>query len=118
MSDKYIIIFSILFFVVEYAVSNRMIDKLCKVQIQKKYPDSICHAASNPESCSSSCKKQAEMKCGRGRPNMIQKLQCRKQRNRMGLFSCCCRVDCNGLCLIHFNYNIHENIQCLCFLLK
>ena len=108
MSDKYIIIFAILFFAVEYAVSNSMINKRCEILIRKTYPDAICHVASNPESCSSSCKKQAEMKCGSGRPNMIKKLQCRKQRKRTGLFSCCCRVDCHGLCRMHFNYECYS----------
>ena len=103
MHDKIRITFYTLYCIVGYATSNRIINQQCESQILKAFPDAVCHATLDTSSCNLSCKKQAEMKCGRGRPNQIEKLQCQKQRSMLELYSCCCRVDCKGRYQTYFN---------------
>ena len=93
-------ILAILFLLVAFASSNNQIDEQCETRIQKTFPEAVCYANLNSMSCAANCKKQAEMKCGPGNYEQIQKLQCRKRRHQTGLYSCCCRVQCKGIYLI------------------
>ena len=101
MREPSLSILALLFFLMAYASSNSRIDEQCETQIQKNFPEAVCHANLDPMSCAASCKKQAEMKCGQGNHEQIQKLQCRKRRRQTGMYSCCCRVQCKGTYLLH-----------------
>ena len=101
MREPSLSILVVLFFLTAYASSNSQIDEQCETQIQENFPQAVCHANLDPMSCAASCRKQAEMKCGRGNHELIQKLQCRKHSHQTGLYSCCCRVQCKGNCFIY-----------------
>ena len=90
---------TVLFVFVVYVSSTRHIDKQCEARIRQAFPDAVCHDDLDPKACDTSCKKQAEVKCGYGKPKQIQKLQCQKRRNGKGLYSCCCKVECKGVLL-------------------
>ena len=105
MREPSLSILVVLFCFMAYACANSKIDEQCETQIQKTFPEAVCHANLDPISCAARCKKQAEIKCGRGNHEQIQKLQCRKRRHQTGLHSCCCRVQCKG------NYFIYRKIK-------
>ena len=97
MKELIRIILMVLFSFVVYVNSTRQIDKKCETQIRQTFPDAVCHNVLGPKACDTNCKKQAEMKCGYGKPKQIRKLQCRKRKKRKGLYSCCCRVECKSM---------------------
>ena len=81
--------------IVLFVVAHPEVNEQCEAQILKEFSDAICHPDQDIKSCDTSCKKQAEVKCGTG-SKMIRKLQCRKTKTRKGPISCCCRVECKG----------------------